>query len=296
MAKKNLKKRVLQILAGLAVLGAIGMYFGLRTMGIIPRAVYETEPPELPEFSRPAVLVLNKTNGFVHRDAIPAADAMLQKIAEQQGWDILITDNAASHNAQDLSRFALVVWNNTSGDILTEAQRADFKAWLENGGGWVGLHAAGGDPVYQWGWYVESLIGAQFIGHTMFEQFRDADVLVADPELAITDHLPAAWRINREEWYAFDSNPRKKGYEILLVADESSYMEESEGRGSFFPFHMEGEHPLVWRHTLDSGRVFYSAIGHQAATYSIPEYHTLITRAMLWAKSSAPELTTSSTE
>src|SRR5210317_1281794 len=97
MAKKNLKKRVLQILAGLAVLGAIGMYFGLRTMGIIPRAVYETEPPELPEFSRPAVLVLNKTNGFVHRDAIPAADAMLQKIAEQQGWDILITDNAASH-------------------------------------------------------------------------------------------------------------------------------------------------------------------------------------------------------
>jgi hypothetical protein len=97
---------------------------------------------------------------------------------------------------------------------------------------------------------VESLLGAQFIGHTMFEQFRSADVLVTDPELAMTDHLPAVWRVAQEEWYAFDSNPRDKGYEVLLVADESSYMDESEGRGSLFPFHMEGEHPLVWRHTL----------------------------------------------
>ena len=298
MAKKISGKRVIQILGGIAVLGIIGAFFiqvpEIDPRDLLPsRAVYETVPPEFPDFSRPAVLVLNKANGFVHKDAIPAADEMLRRIAEQQGWDIFITDNAASHNTRDLSRFILVVWNNTSGDILNEVQRADFKAWIENGGGWLGMHNAGGDFYYEWDWYVESLIGTQFIGHTQREQFRDADVLVADSELKITDHIPPVWRIAREEWYAFKNSTRAKGHEILLVADESSYMEESEGRtglsfknGVFYmPFHMEGEHPLVWRHQLQKGRAFYSSIGHQAATYSLPEYQELITKAMQWVRS-----------
>ena len=299
MAKKISGKSKALIIAGVVVLGVIGVGYNIVSsidpMDLLPKSrdVYETVPPEFPEFTRPAVLVLHKANGFVHTDAIPAADAMLRRIAEQQGWDIFITDNAASHNTHDLSRFILVVWNNTSGDILTESQRADFKAWIENGGGWIGIHNAGGDFSYEWDWYVESLIGTQFIGHTMREQFRDADVLAADPELSITDHIPSVWRVAQEEWYAFESNPREKGHEVLLVIDESSYMDESEGRtelglkgGVFYmPFHMEGEHPLVWRHQMQKGRALYSSIGHQPATYSLPEYQELIRKAMLWVKS-----------
>jgi hypothetical protein len=41
------------------------------------------------------------------------------------------SDNAASHNAKDLARFDAIVWNNTSGDILTSEQRKAFKAWIE---------------------------------------------------------------------------------------------------------------------------------------------------------------------
>jgi type 1 glutamine amidotransferase len=276
-------RRIGKALVSFIIIGSISMLGMLMYTGVISRDVYETTAPELPAFTRPAVLVLNKTNGFIHRDAIPAADAMLKKIAEEQGWDIFFTDNAASHNAKDLSRFRLVVWNNTSGDILTAQQRSDFRAWLEQGGGWVGIHAAGGDPSYQWDWYVDTLIGAQFIGHTLAKQFRDADILVVDVATELTRHLPPVWRIAQEEWYAFDSNPRHKGYQILLAADEQSYMSVQEGRGDFMPFHMEGEHPLVWRHSLQQGRVFYSAIGHQAATYKMVEYEQLIAKAMRWA-------------
>ena len=274
------KKILLGLLA--AVLAFAGVtYYKLKSMGIIPSAVYEHEAPDLPEFERPAILVLSKANGFVHVDALPAGEAMLKGIAAENGWDMYTTNNAATHNTADLARFSVVVWNNVSGDVLTEQQRAALKGWIEQGGGWVGIHASGGDPSYQWDWYVDTLIGAQFVGHTMDPQFQDADVLVADPEADVTAHLASPWNVPNEEWYAFDSNPRDKGYEILLTMDESSYI--TRGEGFFGTDRMEGEHPIAWRHSLGEGRVLYSAIGHQGATYAIPEFKQLIANAIRWA-------------
>lgn len=277
---KWIKYTLVSILALLLVGGAV-TYFKLKSIGIIPRADYDTVAPVIPTFERPAILVLNKTNGFIHVDALPAADAMLKKLAAKNGWDIFITGNAASHNTVDLEKFQAIVWNNVSGDVLTTEQRSALKGWIEQGGGWVGLHAAGGDPSYKWDWYVNTLIGAQFVGHTMNPQFQDADVLVTDSEVGITSHLGSPWNVSSEEWYAFDSNPRDKGYEILLTLDEDSYI--TKGKTFLGSDSMEGEHPISWRHAQGSGRVFYTAIGHQGATYSIPEYQQLVSNAIRWA-------------
>ena len=277
----KLLKNSLYVLIVLVVIGGPLAYFQLQSMGIISRAIYETEAPPMPDFSRPAILVLSKANGFVHVDALPAGQAMLERIAQERGWDIFLTDNAASHNARDLEKFSVVVWNNVSGDVLTEQQRADMKAWIEQGGGWVGIHASGGDFSYQWEWYVDTLIGAQFVGHTMDPQFQDAEVLVADPEFALTAHLPSPWLVPNEEWYAFDRNPRDSGYEILLTLDESSY--STSGKTFFGQDRMPGEHPIAWRRQLGEGRVLYSAIGHQGATYEIPQFQQLIANAIAWA-------------
>lgn len=256
----------------------------LKKAGHIPRHDYETVPPAIPELNRPAVLVLNKTNGFIHKEAIPAANAMLTRIADRQGWAIFISNNAATHNAGTIDRFDLIVWNNVSGDVLTKEQRSAFRQWLTNGGGWVGIHASGGDPRYEWEWYVDTLLGAQFVGHTMNPQFQDADILVADPALPVTAHLPSPWRVAQEEWYAFDQNPRGKGYEIVLTIDQDSYITKGESwRG--MTDRMKGEHPMAWRHQAGKGRAFYSAIGHQAATYDLPEYEQFISKAMAWAMS-----------
>ena len=220
---KWFKRIGLGLLVLLVLFGGFS-YYKLKEVGIIPRKIYETVPPDIPDFQRPAVLVLSKANGYVHVDAIPAGRAMFEQIAAEQGWDIYLTDNAASHNPEDLARFKVVVWNNVSGDILTVEQREALKNWLESGGGWVGVHASGGDFSYAWDWYVNTLIGAQFVGHTMDPQFQDADVLVTDPDAAVTAHLPARWNVPNEEWYAFDRNPGDKGYEVLLTLDETSYI------------------------------------------------------------------------
>lgn len=51
---------------------------------------------------------------------------------------------------------------------------------------------------------------------------------------------------------------------------------------------MPGEHPIAWRRQLGEGRILYSAIGHQGATYQIPEFQQFMANAISWAAGTAP--------
>src|SRR5579863_2960270 len=125
--------------------------------------IYETVPPDLPpDLHAPAILIFSKTNGFRENDAIRASNAALAAIAKRRGWSAFLTENGAVFQPSLLRRFQATVWNNTSGDVLTPEQIAAFQSYIESGGGFVGIHGAGGDPHYQWRWYVETLLGAQF--------------------------------------------------------------------------------------------------------------------------------------
>lgn len=266
-------KKWLSVIAGcLAVLALVGFLAARWYMGVLFAPLDHTAP-EVPTLQRPAVLVFDKANGFIHREARPKAKAVLGKIASDAGWSIYQTDNGAVMSPKILQHFDAVVWNNTSGTTLTEEQQQAFREYMEGGGGFVGLHAAGGDPWYQWPWYRDTLIGAAFVGHTMSPQFQQADVL-APSKNELTSHLPTPWRVE-DEWYAFDHNPRDDGFEILLALDESSYEPGSTS--------MPGEHPIAWRHEVGQGRAVYSAIGHQAAGYDSPEYQRFIEQAIRWA-------------
>ncbi len=151
--------------------------------------VYESVPPVLPAKLNPtAILIFTKTNGYRHGPAIVASSAALQAIAAKNGWSSYVTENGAVFSPAQLARFKAVIWDNTSGDTLLPAQRAAFRDYIEKGGGFVGIHAAGGDPSYIWRWYVDTLIGAQFVGHPMFPQFQSAVVDIEDR------NDPATWR------------------------------------------------------------------------------------------------------
>lgn len=41
--------------------------------------------------------------------------------------------------------------------------------------------------------------------------------------------------------------------------------------------------PVVWKRRHGKGRVFYSALGHVAAEFDVPEMATILKRGMLWA-------------
>jgi type 1 glutamine amidotransferase len=237
--------------------------------------VMDTVPPELPADLGPnALLIFSKTNGYRDSPAIEASNAALVAIAKRRGWPAFVTENAAVFNPDALKRFRVTIWNNTSGNTHTDAQREAFKAWLEAGGAFVGIHGAGGDPQYDWAWYPETLIGAQFTEHSSRQL---GTVHIEDRTSPITQGLPADWvRTVPDEWYSFRENPRTHGVHVLATADESTY---SPGRTA-----MGADHPLVWTHCVGQGRVFYSAIGHPAAAYTDEPLHLrLLENAIAWA-------------
>lgn len=275
MSLKTTLIKIAAWLSGVLAILALTGYFAARWyMGVLLPPL-DLQAPTLPDrLPRPAILVFHKANGYVHTEAIPAGNRMLAELAADHGWSIHHTDNGAVMNPGQLARFDVVVWNNTSGTTLTGEQQQSFQHWLEHGGGFVGIHAAGGDPWYQWDWYVNKVLGAQFTGHTMTPQFQDAHLIRAEAS-EITSHLPAPWAVAQEEWYAFDRNPRDTGSRILLALDERSY---APGNAT-----MPGEHPISWHHAVGEGRAFYTAIGHRAETYALPEFRTLVERAVRWA-------------
>ncbi|MGE3690230.1 MAG: ThuA domain-containing protein [Novosphingobium sp.] len=279
-------KRILKIL--MWILLAVVALFAVQTIrywDTIQRTMlggyhtHETVPPQLPaEIRRPAVLIFSKTNGFRHEEAIPAGNKFFAELANARGWGHFQTENGAVMSPAILSRFDVVVFDNASGDMFSPDQQAALKAWLENGGGYVGLHAAGDSSHAGWQWYQDELIGARFTQHTMAPQFQDALVNVENRTHPAVKDLPASWK-RTEEWYSFEKSPRAKGFTILATVDEKSYNPE----GMFGKDLRMGDHPVAWAHCIGKGRVFYTAFGHRAEAFAEPETKVLLANALGWA-------------
>lgn len=275
---KRILKWVFSIL-GILILGFAGfagfnfyrVYYG--------KHVYETTPPELPaQLNATAVLIFSKTNGFRDDAAINAANQALTQIAQKRGWSAVVTENSAVFNPAMLRRFKAVVWNNTSGDTLNSGQKEAFRNYIEDGGGFIGVHGAGGDPHYEWRWYVETLVGAQFKGHPMNPQFQSATIRVEDRNDPATRGLDENW--NRvDEWYSFEKSPRANGVKVLASLDEHTYNPKMFWKD----IRMGDDHPVIWKHCVGKGRAFYSALGHSASTYQEPLHLAELEGGIAWA-------------
>lgn len=272
----------LAAIAALAAVLALSGYLLLRSAGLFRDPVYDTQRPALAELARPAVLVFSKTNGFIHADAIPEAKTLFERFAKQHGWSIVLSDNGAIHNAEDLRRFDLVVWNNVTGDVLTADQRQAFRNWLEGGGSWLGLHGTGGD-FFPWTWFVEEVIGAEFVGHTVSPQYTTARLRFEQPEHPTLAGLPPAmdWT---DELYSFKVSPRPD-VSVLGNLDEASYLNDQLLEMSL---RMGDDHPIIWWRKVGDGIAFYSALGHTAQAYHVPEYQRLLDNAARWLIARSP--------
>lgn len=240
---------------------------------------YDMEPPtlEIPAGS-PRLLLFEKINGFRDVPSVEAAATALKALAHRNGWSMASTENGAVMTAELLSNFDAVIWNNISGDVLTLSQRKAFETYINDGGGFVGIHGSGGDFLYFWDWYVDELLGARFIGHPMEPQFQDARVRIENTDSGIGSDLSPGWTMN-DEWYSFKASPRLSGAQVVATLDENSYSPVGRGGQNL----RMGDHPIAWTRCVGNGRSFYSAIGHRPETYAQTEYLALLEQAIIWA-------------
>ncbi len=281
MLIKLFKGLILLVLLLVALLLGLAWYVG--AWGILfPSSHHDTVAPRLPpNLGDNAILVFSKTNSFRHKEGIPAGNALLESLADKNGWGHFATENGAVFNASDLANFKVVVFNSASGDMLSAEQEQAFQAWLLGGGGWIGLHAAGDGSHRGWAWYGENLIGADFTAHIMGPQFQQARLLREYDEHPVMAGLPPEW-VQEEEWYSWEKSPRPNGFTPLAVLDEDSYQPWQRMFGSEVDLRM-GDHPVVWINCVGEGRSLYSAMGHQASAFEIPEHQLLLENAIHWA-------------
>ena len=244
---------------------------------------YESTPPDLPtNLGGKAVLLFSKTNGFRHGEAIETSLPAFEKMARDNGWSLYATDNGAVFNPEQLQKFKVVIWNNTSGKVLNEEQRGNFKNYLEQGGGFVGIHAAG-DNSHQWDWYEQKVLGTLFSHHILYPPIQKAPMYLEDGNATLTEGLPATW-VHEEEWYMFFDNPRDKGFQVLYTVDETNM--NPSGKIKFLApdkdWGMGKDHPIAWYHPIGNGRVFYSALGHQGNSFKEPEHLRMLANAIRW--------------
>ena len=198
------------------------------------------------------VLLFEKMTGFRDGPSVEAANAAFRAMADRNGWALAVTDKGGAMHASVLSKFDVIIWNNISGDVLTLTQRKAFRSYVEGGGGFVGVHGSGGDPVYFWDWYPDTLLGARFIGHPMDPQFQDATIKVEVRSDALGKGLPESWSM-KDEWYSFAKSARLKGATVLATLDESTYNAGSSRFGSQ-PLSMGADHPIAWTRCVGKGR------------------------------------------
>ncbi|MFF0726058.1 ThuA domain-containing protein [Streptomyces sp. NPDC004134] len=202
------------------------------------------------------VLVFSKTAGFRH-DSIPDGIATIQQLGADNGFTVDTTENAAVFTPGTLQQYDAVVFLSTTGDVLDAKQQRAFENYVRGGGGYVGVHAAA-DTEYDWPFY-GGLVGAYFDSHPQIQQ---ATVEVEDHDHPATAHLGDQW-VRTDEWYNYRTNPREQA-RVLATLDEGSY---SGGN-------MGGDHPISWCQTYESGRSFYTGLGHTKESYAEPEFRT----------------------
>jgi len=213
------------------------------------------------------VLVFTKTAGFRH-ESIPAGIRAIKSLGDEQHFRVDSSEDAAAFTDANLARYQVIVFLNTTGDILDLNQQAAFERFIQRGGGFVGIHSAT-DTEYDWEWYGR-LVGAYFDSHP---SIQTATVKVVDATHLSTVQLPDTWSRN-DEWYNFRADPSPH-VRVLVQVDEMTYTGGTMGKN----------HPISWYHEYDGGRGWYTAMGHTTESYSEPFFLRHVSGGLRWAAS-----------
>ncbi|WP_376777763.1 ThuA domain-containing protein [Kibdelosporangium persicum] len=210
------------------------------------------------------IMVFSKTAGFRH-DSIPAGIQALRELGSANNFTVDATEDSGQFTAANLAQYKVVVFLNTTGDVLNATQQTAFEQYIAGGGGYVGVHAAA-DTEYDWAFY-GGLVGAYFHSHPAIQQVT---VRVDDQTHPSTAHLPAAW-VRTDELYNYRTNPRG-AVKVLARLDESTY---SGGN-------MGADHPIVWCQNYRGGKAWYSGLGHTQQSYTEANFRTMLLGGIRW--------------
>ena len=246
---------------------------------------------------------------------------MLQELGAAKGFDVDLWDpswpaqslpDTPFTSAANLAQYAVIIGDSSVGNNTFNAaytmkdgtvvnERAAFKGYINNGGGYVALHAAN-DSMHTWQepvggplWY-QNLLGGLFVSHPANQNGFGTDcgscywaeVVTEDPLAPVHGGagVPAKVPV-ADELYHFDRKPRPYVHPLQLL-NEATYV-GAMGVGTNAGNIEGGDHPIVWCSNFDGGREWSQVLGHNWELYrTTPWFRESIYQGILTAAGMKP--------
>ena len=222
----------------------------------------------------PRVLYLTHSAGFKHA-VLPTSEQVMRDLGKRSGaFEATVTQDCSLISEASLKPYAAVIFYTTGELPLDEAQKKALVEFVRSGRGFVGIHSAT-DTFYKWPEYLE-LVGGYFDGHPWHQEVT---VRVEDKAHPATAHLPASFTIN-DEIYQFRDWSRDR-VRVLLSLDPASVDLTKKGVKR-----ADKDFAVAWTREFGKGRMFYTALGHEAAVWSDPRFQQHIVGGIQWATGS----------
>ena len=243
----------------------------LLTYAQVPEG-YPANYAKAPRFK--ALIYYTQHAEEAHVQFAEQATTFFKKLNYGDGFVLDITD-FSKYPYEKLKEYNVIIMLNTSPN--TKAERDAFEQYMENGGGWVGFHAAAyNDKNTHWPWFVKFLGGGVFYCNNWPPQ--PVLVEVDNEEHPVTKNLPASFVAPASEWYQWTPSPRQnKDVEVLLSLSPKNYPLGIKDVVNF------GDFPIVWSNK--NYRMIYLNMGHGDEEFIDGTQNLLLVNAFRWVVS-----------
>jgi type 1 glutamine amidotransferase len=223
------------------------------------------------------VLVYTKNGkGYVH-DNIPSAVNAIQKLSNELGFRMHVTDDPSVFTEQNLKQYTFLLFPSTNNDVFdTEEQRVAFRRYIQAGGGFVGLHSVVGTE-RNWHWF-KMMLGGTFAWHA---RYQTLEIEVIDKDHPSATGMPPVWKKDDECYFMKEYYP---GIHVVMAHDLSAMNpnEQDAARINDYTKHFTNYYPAAWCHEFDGGTIWITTLGHNKNDYENPTYVRHILQGMTY--------------
>ena len=181
------------------------------------------------------------------------------------GFNVRLETDPEQFGTLDLTAFDLIVPIITQATISRAAVNA-LVAAVQGGVGLAGFHGGMGDSFRNEVAY-QFMVGGQWVAHP--GNIIDYTVNVTRPDDPVMAGI-ADFPYHSEQYY-------------MHVDPNNEVLATTRFSGEHAPWIDGHVIPVVWKRMHGAGRVFYSALGHQAHELAVPQNRTILERGMNWA-------------
>jgi type 1 glutamine amidotransferase len=211
-----------------------------------------------------------------HRKFAEQGVEFFRRLNYGEGFCYDVTKTLADYPYEKLKEYDIIVMLNSS--PTSQEERDAFRKYMENGGGWMGFHAAGyNDRNTKWDWYVNDFLGGGVFYCNNWPP-QPAKLTVDYPDHPVTKNLPESFIAPESEWYQWKPSPREnKDIDVLVSLSHDNYPIGIKDVVRY------GDFPVVWANR--KYRMVYLNMGHGDDEFTDATQKLLFINAFRWVVS-----------